>query len=127
MPRRSGSRDFRRRQGAEWGLFAAPTERLTFDADVSIARARFRDDAPAGRHIAGSLERVASLGMTVENVSHVFRSLHLRDFGGRSLLKDNSVTREPSAGSAACVWVVRRLVCRFASWHVGSGVRTKVQ
>jgi hypothetical protein len=80
-----------RRQGVEWSLFAAPTERLTFDADVSVARARFRDDDLVGRHVPGSLERVGSLGMTVENVSHVFGSLRLRYFGGRPLIEDNSV------------------------------------
>jgi outer membrane receptor protein involved in Fe transport len=80
-----------RRQGVEWSLFAAPNERLTFDADVSIARSRFRDDVPAGRHIPGALERVASFGLTAENVSHIFGSLRLRYFGGRPLIEDNSV------------------------------------
>ena len=65
-----------RRQGVEWSLFAAPNERLTFDADVSVARARFRDDESRG-HVTSpaALERVASLGVTVENVSHLFGSL----------------------------------------------------
>ena len=39
----------------------------------------------------GALERVASLGATVENVSHRFGSLRLRYFGGRPLVEDNSV------------------------------------
>ena len=90
-----------RRRGVEWSLFAAPNERLTFDADVSVARARFRDSDPVGRHIPGSLERVASLGMTVENVSHVFGSLRLRYFGGRPLVEDNSVrSRQTSVVNA---------------------------
>jgi outer membrane receptor protein involved in Fe transport len=80
-----------RRQGIEWSLFVAPTERLTFDADVSLARARFRDNDPAGNHVPGSLEHVASLGLTVENVARMFGSLRLRYFGGRPLIEDNSV------------------------------------
>jgi hypothetical protein len=80
-----------RRQGIEWSLFAAPTERLTFDADVSVARARFRDTDPAGAHVPGALERVVALGATFDNVSHLFGSVRLRYFGGRPLIEDNSV------------------------------------
>ena len=37
---------------------------LTFDADVSLSRARFRDSDPAGDHIPGSVETVVAAGVT---------------------------------------------------------------
>ena len=55
------------------------TSRLT--RTISVARARFRDADPVGQYVPGALERVASLGVTVENVSHVFGSVRLRYFG----------------------------------------------
>ena len=51
----------------------------------------------AGSYVPGALERVASLGVTVEDVSHLFGSVRLRYFGGRPLTEDNSVRSRPTA------------------------------
>src|SRR5439155_670216 len=61
-----------RRYGIEFANYYAPTEWLTFDADFSFSKSRFRDNAidpgtglPVGRHIPGSVETVIAAGATV--------------------------------------------------------------
>jgi hypothetical protein len=100
-----------RRQGLEWSVFVAPNPHLTIDADVSFARARFRGAAPAGPYVPGALERVMSMGVTVEDVSHLFGSVRLRYFGERPLVEDNSVRSHPTRllGAQAGVRITRNL------------------
>lgn len=57
-----------RRWGVEWANFYEPTPWLTLDADVAWSQARFRDDAPEGRHIPGSIETVVSAGVSVHDL-----------------------------------------------------------
>jgi outer membrane receptor protein involved in Fe transport len=64
---------------------------LTVDADVSFARARFRDLDPLGNRIPGAVEGVASLALAVDNRGPYFGALQLRFFGPRPLIEDNSV------------------------------------
>jgi outer membrane receptor protein involved in Fe transport len=52
-----------RRVGIEWTNYARLTPWLTFDGDLALSRARFRDDDPAGNHIPGALDRVISAGL----------------------------------------------------------------
>ena len=80
-----------RRLGFEFSNYYKPTQWLTVDADVSFARARFRNVDPAGDRIAGAVEGVASLALAVDNLGPYFGALQLRYFGPRPLIEDNSV------------------------------------
>jgi hypothetical protein len=80
-----------RRWGVEWNTYAAPRPWLVLDADLAWSRARFTDGDPAGDRIPGSVERVASAGVTVDSGRIPFGSLRLRYFGPRSLVEDGSV------------------------------------
>jgi hypothetical protein len=78
---------------------------LTFDADLAWSRARFTNGAvadpaasdaagealPAGTSIPGSVETVASAGVTIDNARRFSGSLRLRYFGPRPLVEDNSI------------------------------------
>ena len=70
---------------------------LTVDADVSFARARFRDVDPVGNRIPGAVEGVASLALAVDNLGPYFGALQLRFFGPRPLIEDNSVRSSSTA------------------------------
>jgi hypothetical protein len=85
-----------RRYGIEWSSYFAPRRWLTFDADVALSRARFRDDDPAGDHIPGAVEQVVAAGVAVEDAGPVFGSLRLRYFGARDLTEDGSVRSKPT-------------------------------
>lgn len=82
-----------RRVGFEFANFYTPTEWLTIDADIAYARARFRgaDPSGAGDYIPGAVEGVASLGASVDHLGSWFGGIHLRYFGPRALIEDNSV------------------------------------
>ncbi|MCW7536770.1 TonB-dependent receptor [Aquabacterium sp. A7-Y] len=84
-----------RRSGIEWNNRWMPREWLLLDADLAWTRARFRGDDPAGDHIPGAVERVASLAVTVKDLGPWSASLQWRYLGPRSLIEDNTV-RAPS-------------------------------
>ena len=86
-----------RRIGFELANFYRLSDWLTIDADVAYARARYRDSAPEGRRIPGSVEGVASLALAVDNVGPWSGALQLRYFGPRPLLEDNSVRSDSTA------------------------------
>jgi hypothetical protein len=79
------------RYGVEWTNYYSPRPWLTFDADLSVSRARFTDDDPAGQAIPGSVETVVSGGATVDSLRNVFGSVRWRYFGPRSLVEDQSL------------------------------------
>jgi hypothetical protein len=80
-----------RRYGLEWANYYSPRPWLTIDADVSLSRARFTDDDPAGDLVPGAVNTVVSGGVTVDSLSNVFGSVRLRHFGPRALVEDDSV------------------------------------
>ena len=81
-----------RRYGVEWANYYSPTQWLTFDADLSYSKARFRGDDPAGNFILGSIETVVAAGATFHDIyGGFFGSTRLRYFGPRPLIEDNSV------------------------------------
>ena len=86
-----------RRIGFEWSSYYKPTKWLTVDADISFARARYRDFDLAGNRIKGAVEGVASLALAVNNVGPYSGALQLRYFGPRPLIEDNSVRSKASA------------------------------
>jgi outer membrane receptor protein involved in Fe transport len=80
-----------RRRGVELSNYYKLAKWLTVDADLAYARTRYRDADPAGQFIPGSIEGVASLALTVDNVGPWFGAVQLRYFGPRPLIEDNSV------------------------------------
>ncbi|MCC7549139.1 MAG: TonB-dependent receptor [Burkholderiales bacterium] len=80
-----------RRGGVEWINYYRPLPWLLVDAELAVARARFRDDDPAGKRIPGALERMAQIGITVEDLGRWFGSVQMRYLGSRPLIEDNSV------------------------------------
>jgi outer membrane receptor protein involved in Fe transport len=79
------------RNGIEWINYARPTDWLLVDAELSVTRARFSNDDPAGNRIPGAVDRVATLGFTVDGLGPWFGALQFRHFGPRPLIEDNSV------------------------------------
>lgn len=86
-----------RRIGFELANYYRLSDWLTVDADVAFARARYRNNAPEGRRIPGSVEGVASLAVAVDNIGPWFGAMQLRYFGPRPLLEDNSVRSDSTA------------------------------
>ncbi|MDQ2820698.1 MAG: TonB-dependent receptor [Pseudomonadota bacterium] len=80
-----------RRRGFELSNYYKLASWLTIDADIAYARTRYRNVDPVGQFIPGSIEGVASLAATVDNVGPWFGALQLRYFGPRPLIEDNSV------------------------------------
>lgn len=85
-----------RRWGVEWKTYLAPRSWLILDADLGWSSARFRDDDPAGNRIPGSVERVMSAGITLDDGQRAFGSVRLRYFGGRNLVEDGSIRSSPT-------------------------------
>jgi hypothetical protein len=96
-----------RRMGVEWSSQWAPLRWLLLDLNLSASRARFAGDDPAGNHIPGSIDKVASLGLTVTDWHGWFGSLQWRYFGPRPLIEDNS--QRSSSTSLATLRVGRDL------------------
>jgi outer membrane receptor protein involved in Fe transport len=78
------------RQGIEWINYARPTSWLLVDAELALTRARFSDNDPAGDRIPGALNRVATLGLTVDGFGKWFGAIQVRHFGPRPLTEDGS-------------------------------------
>ena len=85
-----------RRYGLEFANYYEPTKWLTLDFDLAFSHTHFRDRAPEGSRIPGSLQTVIAAGASVHDFyGGWFGSLRLRYFGPRSLIEDDSV-RSPS-------------------------------
>lgn len=80
-----------RRTGIELQNFWRPRPWLSIDADAALSRGRFRDAAPEGDRIPGSIEKSLSAGVSVDDLGPWFGSLRLRYFGPRPLVEDGSV------------------------------------
>ena len=83
------------RRGVEIGGRWLPRPWLAIDADFAASRARFSDDDPSGPFIPGSVDRVASLGVTLQNLGPASAGLHVRHVGKRALIEDGSVQSKP--------------------------------
>jgi outer membrane receptor protein involved in Fe transport len=80
-----------RRYGIEWANYFSPTRWLTLDADMSWSSARFTDGDPAGPEIPGAVRRVASVGMSINDVRRPSGGAHFRYLGRRPLIEDNRI------------------------------------
>ena len=77
------------RRGIEFTNYWRPVSWVVIDADLSFSRARFRGNGHLGNYIPGSMQRVASVGVSVDR-NNWFGGIRLRHFGPRPLIKDNS-------------------------------------
>lgn len=80
-----------RRAGFELSNYYRLASWLTIDGDIAYARTRYRDADPAGQRIPGSVEGVASVALTIDDLGPWYGALQLRYFGPRPLVEDNSV------------------------------------
>ncbi len=86
-----------RRLGFEFSNYYKATSWLTVDADLSFAKARFKNFDPSGNRVPGAVEGVASLALAVDNLGPWFGAVQLRYFGPRPLIEDNSVRSKSTA------------------------------
>ncbi len=93
-----------RRYGIESANYYSPTDWLTFDADLSFSKARFRGNPEEGRYIPGSVETVIASGATFHDVfGGFYGGPRLRYFGPRALIEDNSVRSKETVMISAMV------------------------
>jgi hypothetical protein len=84
--------DRSRRSGITFANFYRPVPRLSLDADVSFARARFDGVAPGEDHVPGALENVIAGGVTWSPLqSGPFAALRVRHFGSYPLVENDAV------------------------------------
>lgn len=84
--------DASHRAGVTWANFYRPIPQLSFDLDLSLARARL-SGVPSGQNrIPGALENVVAAGVTWSAAERgPFAALRVRHFGSYPLIEDNSV------------------------------------
>ena len=80
-----------RRHGIEWNNHYIAAPWLLFDLDLAASRSRYTQNDPAGNFIPGSIDKVASFGVTVTDRGPWSGAFQLRYFGPRPLIEDNSV------------------------------------
>ncbi|UQV43764.1 TonB-dependent receptor [Janthinobacterium lividum] len=80
-----------RRHGVEWNNHYIAAPWLLFDLDLAASRSRYTQDDQAGNFIPGSIDKVASFGVTVTEQGPWSGAFQLRYFGPRPLIEDNSV------------------------------------
>ncbi len=80
-----------RRTGIEWNNHYIAAPWLLFDLDLAASRSRYTQDDPIGNYIPGSIDKVASFGVTVTDRGRWFGAFQLRYFGPRPLVEDNAV------------------------------------
>ncbi len=85
-----------RRTGLEVALFARPLDWVVLDVDLAWSHARFIDPDPAGDWIPGAIERIASVGLTLDHPSGWFGGARLRYLGSAPLIEDDSVRSSPT-------------------------------
>lgn len=78
------------RRGLEWNNHYIAALGLLFDLDLAVSRTRFTQSDPVGNFVPGSVEKVASFGVAVTELGPWFGEFHVRYFGPRTLIEDNS-------------------------------------
>ncbi len=90
-----------RRQGVEFNNHYIALPWLLFDLDLAYSHSRFTQDDPVGDNIPGSVEKVASFGVSVLERGPWSGHFQLRYFGPRPLIEDNSVRSKSTTEAAA--------------------------
>lgn len=100
-----------RRQGVEFNNHYIAFPWLLFDVDLALSKSRYTQDDPAGSFIPGSIEKVASFGVSVLDRGPWFGHVQLRYFGPRPLIEDGSVrSRSTTLASARVGYTVNKNV-----------------
>ena len=86
-----------RRTGIEWNNHYIAAPWLLFDFDLAASRARYTQNDVAGNYIPGSIDNVASFGITISELGRWHAGLELRYFGPRPLIENNSVQSKATA------------------------------
>ena len=86
-----------KRRGVEWNNRWIPAPWLLVDADLAWTHARFADADAAGDHIPNSVDKVASVALTLHEFGPWSASLQWRYLGSGPLIEDNSVRSNPSS------------------------------
>jgi outer membrane receptor protein involved in Fe transport len=111
-----------RRLGVELTNAWQPRPWLRLEADLSVAKARFRDDDPAGDRIPGAVERVGSAALLLAERGdqtpwqRLSGGLRLRYLGPRALREDDAVR----AGSSTLLYAE-------AGYRLPAGLRIGVE
>jgi len=84
------------RRGIEWSNRYVPKPWIIMDFDLSASRAEFTDGDPTSRYIPGAIDKVASLGLTLHDFKRWSFTGHMRYFGPRPLVEDNSQRSQSS-------------------------------
>jgi hypothetical protein len=82
------------RHGIEWNNHYIANSWLNVDLDLAMSHARYTQDDPVGNYIPGSINKVASLGISVNDLGPWSGAFQLRYFGPRPLIEDNSVNSQ---------------------------------
>jgi TonB dependent receptor/Carboxypeptidase regulatory-like domain/TonB-dependent Receptor Plug Domain len=90
-----------RRYGLEWSNSYRVLPWMTLDLDLSLSKARYRDDDPVGDLIPGAVQDVVVAGVSVDSLANFSGSIRVRYFGPRSLVEDGSVTSKASTTLSA--------------------------
>jgi len=85
-----------RRTGIEFSNYYKPYKWLSIDFDAAFARARSRGAEAGQDRIAGAVEGVGQLALTVSQLGNWEGALRLRYFGPRPLVEDDSVRSHAS-------------------------------
>ena len=101
-----------RRQGIEFNNHYVARPWLLFDLDLALSRSRYTQDDPVGNAIPGSIEKVASFGVSVIDRGPWFGHFQLRYFGPRPLIEDDSVRSRSTTLASARI-----------GYHVGKNLR----
>jgi len=89
------------RRGIEWSNRYTPRPWLLLDVDLSASRANFTDSDPVGNYIPGAIDKVASVGLTLKDLGRWSLTGHMRYFGPRPLIEDNSQRSQSSINFSA--------------------------
>ncbi len=103
------------RRGVEFSVFYTPLSWLIADADFAWSRARFADDDPAGDRIPNAVDRVASVGLSINQANGWSGGARLRYIGPGALIEDNSVRSSSST-----------LVNLQAGYRFASGLKARI-
>ena len=73
-----------------------PVQWLVFDADLSLSKARFTVDSPAGTYVPEAVGTVVSAGASLDGFHRAFGSMRISLFGSRGLTQDDTVRSKPT-------------------------------
>jgi outer membrane receptor protein involved in Fe transport len=92
-----------RRQGVEFNNHYIALPWLLFDLDLALSHSKYTQHDAIGDYIPGSIEKVASFGISVIDRGPWFGRFQLRYFGPRPLIENNSVRSQSTTLASARV------------------------